>query len=157
MSEFVPPCVGSGFCCKQSPCWEALRKFSPAELGGRFGDGGAGCPALRSRDGRHWCGLVEDADEEERCRLKESLHIGAGCCSSMNSDRTKLLGAGEEAARVELALRFCRRIVRQSSLDRVWLCMSDAAREMGIPNEKAMQMMRGVLRQSGSAWPEGFM
>ena len=49
------PCVGCGYCCTKAPCVLAARIFETRDW--------QGCPALRFHDGRHWCGLVEDAED----------------------------------------------------------------------------------------------
>jgi hypothetical protein len=43
-----------------------------------------GCPHLTFRDGRHWCDMVL---REEFPGIKDSLSIGAGCSSGLNSWR----------------------------------------------------------------------
>ena len=75
------PCVGSGYCCKQAPCWEAKRAHGE--------DCPTPCPelVLDKEADRHWCGLVLKAEGEEETRLKRSLDIGFGCCSTLNTDR----------------------------------------------------------------------
>lgn len=84
-------CVGSGYCCRKAPCWEAWRYYPEMSIQNFGSEDSPGCPALRERDGRHWCGLVEDAQGEEKWRLQQSLSIGAGCCSSLNSTRLEIL------------------------------------------------------------------
>ena len=90
------PCVGSGYCCKKVICWEGMRVHGEEVEGP--------CPSLRevSWSGLtvYRCGLVEDAEGNEKERLMESLAIGAGCCSALNTDRVPIL----------------RRLVRGSSL-----------------------------------------
>ena len=76
------PCVGSGYCCKKVVCWEGLRAF---------GSVAAPCPALRKTADRYVCGLYVDADGEEKERIASSLHIGAGCCSNMNTDHRDIV------------------------------------------------------------------
>lgn len=68
-----PPCLGCGYCCKKVPCGLAFREFGQITK----------CPALRWDGKRYVCDLAKDHAEE--------LAIGAGCCSSLNSDRRKLL------------------------------------------------------------------
>ena len=78
-NEF-PACLGCGYCCKKAPCSLAMSKHGAV----------APCPSLRFHDGRYWCGEVEDAKtEKERNFIVGNLYIGAGCCSSLNSDRRK--------------------------------------------------------------------
>jgi len=68
-----PPCLGCGYCCKKVPCGLAFREFGQITK----------CPALRWDGHRYVCDLAKDHGEE--------LAIGADCCSSLNSDRRKLL------------------------------------------------------------------
>lgn len=79
-------CVGCGYCCKKSTCYEGSQITS---------SGHGPCPFLSydGQEGRYWCGLVLQAPEERRRHLIGSLYIGAGCCSSLNSDRTAILNA----------------------------------------------------------------
>ena len=80
------PCVGSGYCCKKTICWEGLKVHEGKE---------APCPSLRSIEWEglklYRCGLVEDATGEEQLRLDESLSIGAGCCAALNTDRVPII------------------------------------------------------------------
>lgn len=86
----TPSCIGCGYCCKRAPCAYAAEKVRTFEA---WKDGREGCPFLRLDEklGRHLCGLILDADEHERRRLLRGLYIGAGCCSSLNTDRRDLL------------------------------------------------------------------
>lgn len=83
MREGLPPapCLGSGYCCKKARC----------TLGAYLHGPGRDCPSLVFKDGRYWCGAVLDAEGERKQFLIDQLHIGAGCCSSLNSDRQKML------------------------------------------------------------------
>jgi hypothetical protein len=83
-----PECVGSGYCCKKAPCAFAVAKRYPIE---HWLEGGKGCPALREIKGRYWCGLYLDAAGAKKANIERELAIGAGCCSSMNSDRQAIL------------------------------------------------------------------
>jgi hypothetical protein len=48
----------------------------------------APCGGLRPQDGRYWCSLVLDAkSKKDRLQIEDQLYIGAGCSSSLNSDR----------------------------------------------------------------------
>lgn len=78
---YAVPCIGCGFCCKEVRCEIGMRVHGP----------GRNCPSLVAKDGRHWCGEVEKAPPSEAAKLRASLYVGAGCCSSMNSDRRSLL------------------------------------------------------------------
>lgn len=84
-------CVGSGYCCKAAPCGLALARGYAID---NWKNGGAGCPALvwDEIQARYWCGLVLwETDEARKAALIDSLAMGAGCCSSMNSDRRRVL------------------------------------------------------------------
>ena len=54
-------------------------------------EGGKGCPSLVELKGRYWCGLYLNAAGEKKEDIKNELAIGAGCCSSLNSDRLSRL------------------------------------------------------------------
>jgi hypothetical protein len=75
------PCLGCGYCCTVATCAFGAERFGPH---------GGPCPALTYRDGRYWCGVILEADEVQRPHYERVLHIGAGCCSSLNSYRRKL-------------------------------------------------------------------
>jgi len=76
-------CIGSGYCCWKAPCGEAVKIHKDLTSGP--------CPELRWNGERHMCGLILDADDEEKKRLMASLSIGQGCCSSLNSWRREPL------------------------------------------------------------------
>lgn len=76
----MPACVGCGYCCKQAPCVLAMIKF---DLDVCRPDGTVVCPALKSHDNRYWCDFAEEH--------REGLAIGAGCGSSLNSDRRNMI------------------------------------------------------------------
>ena len=85
-AEGFPRCVHSGFCCKQTQCGVSLMKYGnlpgyrqPMELR-VLADL---CPALYEQNGDFLC---RHAGE-----FSEGLYIGAGCCSTMNSDRQEKL------------------------------------------------------------------
>jgi hypothetical protein len=65
------PCVGCGYCCKKATCTLGL---------------GSPCAYLAQHDGRYWCSLILIGAVTD-----EELAIGAGCCSSLNSDRQMIL------------------------------------------------------------------
>lgn len=75
----MPPgkCFRSGMCCKIAMCHEGLRAHGSHKR----------CPSLRedTETGEHSCGLVEDANQQEKARLIASLSIGAGCCSTIGN------------------------------------------------------------------------
>jgi hypothetical protein len=75
-------CIGSGYCCWKAPCAEGQRVHNISS---------GKCPSLVWEKGRHWCGLVLNAEPAEAERLKKSLYIGEGCCSSLNSWRREEL------------------------------------------------------------------
>jgi len=65
------PCMGCGYCCKKATCVFGL---------------GSPCAYLTQHDGRYWCSLILIGAMPD-----EALDIGAGCCSSLNSDRQRML------------------------------------------------------------------
>lgn len=75
MLEF-PPCVGCGYCCKKALC----------ALGSELHGHELPCPSLFEKGGRYWCREAMKSDD-----VAQALYIGEGCCSSMNSDRQKML------------------------------------------------------------------
>lgn len=82
----IPACVGSGYCCKKSLCAIGMIKHGYAHP--------VPCPSLlfSKEDDRYVCGeYVNAPTPEERERIKRELAIGAGCCSSLNSDRIPIL------------------------------------------------------------------
>ena len=76
------PCVGCGYCCKKATCVLGL---------------GSPCAYLAQHDGRYWCSLILIGAVTD-----EELAIGAGCCSSLNSDRQRMLR--EQAKSVEKSI-----------------------------------------------------
>jgi hypothetical protein len=71
------PCLRSGYCCKKATC----------AVGVAHGADPVGCKFLRGDNpGDFDCRLVSDNPD-----LGKALAIGAGCCSSLNSDRRMLL------------------------------------------------------------------
>ncbi len=79
-----PSCVGCGYCCCKAPCCLAVQGHGFTKLHRLYEDGGA-CPELSWNGQQYRCDLAAgDA------RYAAALYIGAGCCSSMNSDRTDI-------------------------------------------------------------------
>jgi len=80
-----PACVGCGYCCKKAPC----------PLGVLLFDASAPCKGLIFKEGRYWCQpLIKSTGVAKgvvRKRLEGNLSIGAGCCSSLNTDRLTFL------------------------------------------------------------------
>ena len=74
-------CMGCGYCCKKMQC---IISYS---IHGRIDR----CPELVKKEGRYWCKLVLEGSKEKRLQYKMALHIGEGCSSSMNTDRTKMV------------------------------------------------------------------
>ena len=75
----IPPCMRSGFCCKQFAC----------AAGQHYGADHRGpCKFLRGdKPGAYSCGLLVDG-----IISKEDIHAGAGCCSPMfNEDRNNVV------------------------------------------------------------------
>lgn len=66
------PCNGCGLCCAQEVC----------EIGiGILGSVPPPCPLLVYREGRTFCGAVEQGTNFSRIMFKRLLGIGKGCCS----------------------------------------------------------------------------
>lgn len=82
----VPACIGSGYCCKKALCAIAIIKYGYTEK--------PPCPSLlhdKEKD-RYVCGEYVNAPTPERRKeIERELAIGAGCCSSLNSDRIPIL------------------------------------------------------------------
>lgn len=90
------PCIGSGYCCSKALCHVGLAVH---------GDRPGPCPSLVFRDGRHWCGVILEAEREDpksAAEIKTGLGVGRGCCSPLNSWRREPLkdrtvkGVGDE-------------------------------------------------------------
>lgn len=70
-------CIGCGYCCTKAPCLLARRIH---------GAGVTECPELIWEQNRHWCRLPR-----VQPHYIYDLHIGAGCCSPLNSWRREPL------------------------------------------------------------------
>lgn len=76
------PCVGCGFCCRKARCY----------LGAQKHGAGTDCPELVWNGERWRCQLVLDNEElKTNPMISFDLHIGAGCCCSLNTERLKYL------------------------------------------------------------------
>jgi hypothetical protein len=76
------PCVGCGYCCRKVRCYIGAVEHGP----------GDNCPSLVWNGERWRCQLVLDnAELKTNPTISFDLHIGAGCCSSMNTERLKYL------------------------------------------------------------------
>jgi len=87
----VRPCIGCGYCCKKAACsaaWALNRTNDKNE-----------CLELVYKDGRYWCGLVLNPPDHDADWWKNQLHVGAGCCCGLNSDRARLLEKNNEASK----------------------------------------------------------
>ena len=74
------PCVGCGFCCRKARCY----------LGTKQHGSGDNCPSLVWNGERWRCQLVLDNEGlKNNPTISFDLHIGAGCCCSLNTDRRK--------------------------------------------------------------------
>lgn len=80
----IGPCVGCGYCCKKATCTLGLMRFGTQSP----------CRALIFKEGRYWCSLV--LGELNSNPIRDELAIGAGCCSSLNSDRAHMLAKLKE-------------------------------------------------------------
>jgi len=65
-------CENCGKCCMGSPCGMAEKHGMTSTYGGR-------CPALVRSSGKYWCGLVLNAEGQEKAVLAHALKIGEGC------------------------------------------------------------------------------
>ena len=82
--EAVRNCVGCGYCCKTARC---------AASGGGTG----ACPYLKYDGDRYRCQKVVDGDGA----FSDAVAIGAGCCSSLNSERRKMIAKDKALAETE--------------------------------------------------------
>jgi hypothetical protein len=82
-------CVGCGYCCRKVPCAYSVMTYGDIEK----------CRSLVFKGGRFWCGEVINSTDEERVRIQNILHIGAGCCSSLNSDRREKIQSVQKTNR----------------------------------------------------------
>lgn len=73
-SIYIRPCVGCGYCCRESQCMIGIVCYGLKDV----------CPALYydQHKAKYRCKLVEVSTQ-----AREQLYIGAGCCSPLNSDR----------------------------------------------------------------------
>jgi hypothetical protein len=67
-------CNGCGYCCQQEVC-----SIGEGILGNAAQ---APCALLRYRDGRTYCGAVEQGTKLTRILFRKWLGIGKGCCSN---------------------------------------------------------------------------
>jgi hypothetical protein len=76
------PCIGCGSCCKQVPCFLAIKA----------GCSQSPCSFLRWVGNRYRCGIYIDAPSDDIKRyIACELSYGAGCCSSLfNESREKM-------------------------------------------------------------------
>ncbi len=72
------PCLRCGYCCRKSVC--AVAYIEMGHSSKRMDE--IECPYLEHDDFQYGCKLVNKYPKE--------LHIGAGCCASLNSDRMRM-------------------------------------------------------------------
>lgn len=73
------PCVRSGFCCKQAACGF-----------GEYDQAGGQCKHLGRDDaGQYTCLIAEQIVQDPTWVISPAF--GAGCCSTMNTDRQEIL------------------------------------------------------------------
>lgn len=163
------PCIGSGYCCKKALCWIGVKVHGSIP---------GPCPSLvyDDKEERHWCGEILKADKEQET-LKAELYVGAGCCSSLNSDRQtgaprpncantlrleRVRGphAGQDpsAIPVEFLIAFVRQIIRLCpSSDALHLATRAASDKYPLTEAQIAAFLRAVRHeQAASPWPEGF-
>lgn len=76
-------CVGCGFCCRKAPCGAALA-FGTLDKDNK-------CSVLRWNGSRYLCGfIINEHYAPIRERFYNELHIGAGCCAGLNTDRQNI-------------------------------------------------------------------
>lgn len=74
-------CVGCGYCCKKAPCTAAFQLDRVK---------GNECLELSFDGKKYRCGLIENPPYHDMLWWKSRLGIGAGCSSSLNSDRKRM-------------------------------------------------------------------
>ena len=77
----VQPCVRSGFCCKQSPC--GFGKWNAAKTQCEY--------LVGDNPGEYSCGIAEQIVNSGDSTWTLSPAFGAGCCSTLNTDRLRIL------------------------------------------------------------------
>jgi len=88
----VKDCVGCGYCCKKARCavsYVAEDKLYDGSLviPSHVRDE---CPFLYKESSKYRCRLAKDL------KFAKELHIGAGCCGSLNSERRKYAKSQEK-------------------------------------------------------------
>ena len=73
-------CVRSGYCCKQVPCYYGTWDDDKNQCEHLVGD----------KPGEYECGIYEHIIKRPGSNVSPAF--GAGCCSSMNSDRLNIIG-----------------------------------------------------------------
>lgn len=75
----IKACVRSGFCCKQAPC--GFGKWNAEQTQ---------CEYLGGEEiGEHFCKKYEEISKDPTSEISPAF--GAGCCSSLNSDRREVI------------------------------------------------------------------
>jgi len=69
----IKPCIGCGFCCLQAQCGVSYAAYGKRSR----------CPQLMWNGNRYVCGFA--------AQYFDSLFIGEGCCSNLNSWRREPL------------------------------------------------------------------
>ena len=80
------PCNGCGWCCRMELCGLAEEIY-----GKRFP---APCPAIVERDGRSWCGVVEEAARLNPAFASHyafTLGFGVGCDADFTKSQLKVI------------------------------------------------------------------
>lgn len=78
----VKDCVGCGFCCIKARCTVSLRIW-PLTKGNE-------CPGLFWTGERYICKLAA-MDGPKGVDFRVELHVGAGCCASLNTWRNEII------------------------------------------------------------------
>lgn len=151
-------CVGCGYCCRKAPCAVAQRIHGPGIVDLYVKKEGY-CPSLTwdAEKKRYFCKPC--ADPILGARYREELAAGAGCCSSMNSDRRNIPPPPQVEAPYKLS-RETRELLRAMgrefmSSDKLSLIIWSCADHLCEPRfEKAAW---AVLRDNRPAFIEKFM
>jgi hypothetical protein len=89
LTEIYPECVGCGFCCKQARCATSLvaekyiNTYADFNIREKLPDSEPECPFLYWDNDKYRCFLAKNE------MFAQMLTIGAGCSSSLNSERLK--------------------------------------------------------------------
>lgn len=74
-------------------------------------------------------------------------------------DELNPAGHPEEDARtaLKLALFYARNLTKTSSGDAAYLALMSAAKEAGVPEDRAAELLLPMIKKAGTIYPPGFM